>query len=136
MARKGLNSSIRIVTGLDYFVKNLCKFATSSRYNIDLCGGCSSAGRVQDCDSCCRGFEPHQPPQTISKKACNFSVAGFFYCAYCLLLHYSVIFLDRWFCNFNFCFVMLFQHVVISRCLRIRPPFGVLLPILRKALRF
>ena len=28
-----------------------------------LCGGCSSVGRVQDCDSCCRGFEPHQPPQ-------------------------------------------------------------------------
>ena len=27
-------------------------------------GGCSSVGRVQDCDSCCRGFEPHQPPQT------------------------------------------------------------------------
>jgi hypothetical protein len=26
-------------------------------------GGCSSVGRVQDCDSCCRGFEPHQPPQ-------------------------------------------------------------------------
>ena len=25
-------------------------------------GGCSSVGRVQDCDSCCRGFEPHQPP--------------------------------------------------------------------------
>ena len=28
-----------------------------------LGGGCSSVGRVQDCDSCCRGFESHQPPQ-------------------------------------------------------------------------
>ena len=27
-------------------------------------GGCSSVGRVQDCDSCCRGFESHQPPHT------------------------------------------------------------------------
>ena len=26
-------------------------------------GGCSSVGRVQNCDSCCRGCEPHQPPQ-------------------------------------------------------------------------
>ena len=26
-------------------------------------GGCSSAGRVPDCDSGCRGFESHQPPQ-------------------------------------------------------------------------
>src|SRR5439155_20197152 len=25
-------------------------------------GGCSSAGRVPDCDSGCRGFESHQPP--------------------------------------------------------------------------
>ncbi len=25
-------------------------------------GGCSSVGRVPDCDSGCRGFEPHQPP--------------------------------------------------------------------------
>ena len=31
-------------------------------YNRPLGGGCSSVGRVQDCDSCCRGFEPHQPP--------------------------------------------------------------------------
>jgi hypothetical protein len=26
-------------------------------------GGCSSVGRVPDCDSGCRGFEPHQSPQ-------------------------------------------------------------------------
>src|SRR5450759_740118 len=25
-------------------------------------GGCSSVGRVPDCDSGCRGFEPHQSP--------------------------------------------------------------------------
>ena len=29
-------------------------------------GGCSSAGRVPDCDSGRRGFESHQPPQNIS----------------------------------------------------------------------
>ena len=33
-------------------------------YNSDLCGGCSSVGRVQDCDSCRRGFESRQPPHT------------------------------------------------------------------------
>ena len=27
-------------------------------------GGCSSAGRVPDCDSGCRGFESHQPPHS------------------------------------------------------------------------
>ena len=30
-----------------------------------LGGGCSSVGRVQDCDSCCRGFESHQPPHLL-----------------------------------------------------------------------
>ena len=25
-------------------------------------GGCSSVGRALDCDSRCRGFEPHHPP--------------------------------------------------------------------------
>ena len=33
------------------------------------CGGCSSVGRVPDCDSGCRGFESHQPPHRISKQA-------------------------------------------------------------------
>ena len=33
------------------------------RYNPPLSGGCSSVGRVPDCDSGCRGFESHQPPQ-------------------------------------------------------------------------
>ena len=28
-------------------------------------GGCSSVGRVPDCDSGCRGFEPHQPPHYL-----------------------------------------------------------------------
>jgi hypothetical protein len=31
-------------------------------------GGCSSVGRVLDCDSSCRGFESHQPPQRIRWK--------------------------------------------------------------------
>ena len=31
--------------------------------SISINGGCSSVGRVSDCDSDCRGFEPHQPPQ-------------------------------------------------------------------------
>jgi hypothetical protein len=30
-------------------------------------GGCSSVGRVPDCDSGCRGFEPHQSPQKTLK---------------------------------------------------------------------
>nr|CUV14712.1 protein of unknown function [Ralstonia solanacearum] len=31
-------------------------------------GGCSSVGRVPDCDSGRRGFESHQPPQGFLKK--------------------------------------------------------------------
>jgi hypothetical protein len=31
-------------------------------------GGCSSVGRVPDCDSGCRGFEPHQSPQELKPK--------------------------------------------------------------------
>ncbi|CAM2177384.1 hypothetical protein BO443_20450 [Burkholderia orbicola] len=34
-----------------------------------ISGGCSSVGRVQDCDSCRRGFESHQPPQQIQAKS-------------------------------------------------------------------
>ena len=30
-------------------------------------GECNSVGRVQDCDSCCRGFDPHHSPQIINK---------------------------------------------------------------------
>ena len=30
---------------------------------VFLYGASSSVGRVQDCDSCCRGFEPHLAPQ-------------------------------------------------------------------------
>ena len=36
------------------------------RIMLEFCffsGGCSSVGRVPDCDSGCRGFESHQPPQ-------------------------------------------------------------------------
>jgi hypothetical protein len=31
-------------------------------------GGCSSVGRVPDCDSGCRGFESHQPPQNLQQR--------------------------------------------------------------------
>ncbi len=34
-------------------------------------GGCSSVGRVPDCDSGCRGFEPHQPPHYPFQKTFN-----------------------------------------------------------------
>ena len=30
--------------------------------NDEQCGGRSSVGRAADCDSVCRGFEPHRPP--------------------------------------------------------------------------
>ena len=33
-------------------------------------GGCSSVGRVPDCDSGCRGFEPHQSPQIFKDLGC------------------------------------------------------------------
>lgn len=39
--------------------------ADSDCYNRCHRGGCSSVGRVPDCDSGCRGFEPHQPPQIL-----------------------------------------------------------------------
>lgn len=41
-------------------------------------GGCSSVGRVQDCDSCCRGFEPHQPPQYLKSRV-PFGTRDFFF---------------------------------------------------------
>ena len=39
-------------------------------------GGCSSVGRVPDCDSGCRGFEPHQSPQI--KTLVSLRLQGFF----------------------------------------------------------
>jgi hypothetical protein len=42
--------------------KNVLEFR-SQQYS----GGCSSVGRVLDCDSSCRGFEPHQPPHLASQ---------------------------------------------------------------------
>ena len=33
-----------------------------------FCGGCSSVGRVPDCDSGRRGFESHQPPHLIQRQ--------------------------------------------------------------------
>jgi len=41
-------------------------------------GGCSSVGRVQDCDSCCRGFEPHQPPHRIREEGSIRKCRAFF----------------------------------------------------------
>src|SRR6202521_2681567 len=38
-------------------------------------GGCSSAGRVPDCDSGCRGFESHQPPQNSTTYG-SFLISG------------------------------------------------------------
>ena len=35
----------------------------TDRLDSTKCGGRSSAGRAQDCDSCGRGFESHRPPQ-------------------------------------------------------------------------
>ena len=32
-------------------------------------GGCSSVGRVLDCDSSCRGFESHQPPHPNQERS-------------------------------------------------------------------
>jgi hypothetical protein len=32
-------------------------------------GDRSSVGRVQDCDSCCRGFEPHRSPHFTASLA-------------------------------------------------------------------
>ena len=37
---------------------------TGARVAI-VSGGCSSVGRVPDCDSGCRGFESHQPPHLL-----------------------------------------------------------------------
>lgn len=42
----------------------------------EKCGGCSSVGRVPDCDSGCRGFESHQPPHRIQMKSGTCAKAG------------------------------------------------------------
>jgi hypothetical protein len=42
---------------------------TSSFISCFINGGCSSVGRVPDCDSGCRGFEPHQSPQLLLRLA-------------------------------------------------------------------
>ena len=45
-------------------------------------GGCSSVGRVPDCDSGCRGFEPHQSPQRKTRKTRSATrLCGFLFCA-------------------------------------------------------
>ena len=46
--------------------KNLgCRFevaGSNPAWRARSLGGCSSAGRVPECDSGCRGFDPHQSP--------------------------------------------------------------------------
>ena len=44
-------------------------------------GGCSSVGRVPDCDSGCRGFESHLPPHSSQKRSRSGAQApsGFFF---------------------------------------------------------
>ena len=54
-------SAMEVAGGID-FLRSEAPRARVACYNRPLGGGCSSVGRVQDCDSCCRGFEPHQPP--------------------------------------------------------------------------
>ena len=40
-------------------------WARMSGFVGEVSGGRSSVGRVQDCDSCRRGFESHRPPHTF-----------------------------------------------------------------------
>ena len=44
------------------------------RYTLRFGGGCSSVGRVPDCDSGCRGFESHQPPHQNSCRSLIYRV--------------------------------------------------------------
>ena len=66
-------------------------------------GGCSSVGRVQDCDSCCRGFEPHQSPHIRQQFSLASQERGFFVGGACRQsvgkLHKSSGPLPNWFCN-------------------------------------
>ena len=43
----------------------------------------------QDCDSCCRGFEPHQPPQYLYALATHRSLRRFLLSVHTKLLHYE-----------------------------------------------
>jgi hypothetical protein len=62
-----------------------CTIATCSGKHAgqtSYSGGRSSVGRVQDCDSCCRGFEPHRSPHKIRSKINMLKMlasAGIFY---------------------------------------------------------
>ena len=40
---------------------NIVKSSINNQQKTDY-GGRSSVGRAPDCDSGCRGFEPHRPP--------------------------------------------------------------------------
>ena len=51
--------------------------------NDEQCGGRSSVGRAADCDSVCRGFEPHRPPHFLidlsARKVFPKSATNFFH---------------------------------------------------------
>ena len=54
--------------------KSLYPDQFSWRYFLSsLHGDCSSVGRAPDCDSGCRGFEPHQSPQLILFDSATYS---------------------------------------------------------------
>ena len=61
-------------------------------------GGCSSVGRVPDCDSGCRGFESHLPPHSFQKRSRSGAQApsGFF------LFRISFASRGRFFLKFTF----------------------------------
>ena len=53
------------------FVKNYFASPQNFARIRASCGDCSSVGRVPDCDSGCRGFEPHQSPQLQASSLIN-----------------------------------------------------------------
>jgi hypothetical protein len=59
-----LAASILPRADLLVILRGLVRAVSSSRISR-FDGGCSSVGRVPDCDSGCRGFESHQPPQYL-----------------------------------------------------------------------
>ena len=49
-------------------------FFTDFLFRMSEYGGRSSVGRAPDCDSGCRGFEPHRPPQLLKSGVVGFIV--------------------------------------------------------------
>ena len=48
-----------------WWLSGMARGFINSSISCFINGGCSSVGRVPDCDSGCRGFEPHQSPQLL-----------------------------------------------------------------------